>query len=152
MSDNNFFERYRVANLIIIFIAVMLVGFDPVYQSQVNGNVPSAENFDHFLSRDLTAYFQKDKGATVTVRYELLRPYPTQLGVGSPKYYLWIKVYDGVKLINEGAVKVAAIEKIEFEILRFMPLQQIRTDPSQVDRLFPKALADDIRSRAGVHS
>ena len=73
-----------------------------VRRSHIQGNVPV--EFDQVLKRDLTTYFQELNKDVVTVQYELLRNTPSQVGVGSPKYYIWVKIYGQKGMIDEGAV------------------------------------------------
>jgi hypothetical protein len=80
-----------------VVIAMLLAGGwlfacnDPVAQSHIDANVPSAEQFHSLLKRDLQAFFSNRHGSSVTVSYELLRDGPTQTGIAYPKYYAWVK-------------------------------------------------------------
>lgn len=109
-----------------------------IQQSHIDGNVPSAEEFKPLLERDLLAYFQRiGRNDSSSVTYEFLRDEPTQSGVGSPKFYLWVRVLAGSAMIDEGAVSVAAVERIKFEILNFISRTDIQGTPSQIAEIFP---------------
>jgi hypothetical protein len=137
-------------------IVVVLLGIfpsacnDPIPQSHIDANVPGADQFDQLLKQDLQAYFQKSHPGSVTVAYDLLRDGPTQTGIAYPKYYVWVKVHEAAGLVDEGAVRVAAIDKTRFEVTHFMSKREIQGKPGGVERVFPTALADNIRMRAGV--
>ena len=50
--------------------------------------------------------------------------------------------------VDEGAARLAAIDKTRFEVAHFLRKADIQADPAGVERVFPKALAEDIRTRA----
>jgi len=57
--------------------------FSTISQSHIDGNVPSKEDFDMFLQRDLTKYFSSDD-ENINVKYKLLRDKPTQVVIAFP--------------------------------------------------------------------
>jgi hypothetical protein len=79
------------------------------------GNVPEPDDFDRLLTRDLETYFVHQTGKTVTVTYELLRDMPSQAGMAYPKYYAWVRVFDGATKVQSGVVRVEAMEKTTAE-------------------------------------
>lgn len=121
-----------------------------VRESHIDGNVPEKKDFDRFLKRDLTAFFQEGTTGRVRVEYELLRKEPTQSGVALPKFYLWVKAFQGKKLLVEGAARVAAVEKKRFDVVNFREKAEIQKDPDAVANTFPAALVPGILQRAGV--
>ncbi len=141
----------------LLFVAFFIFASAPVaaqldlQQSHIEGNVPPPESFESFLNRDLLAYFKISgtPGATA-VTYKPLRNGPTQSGLSYPKYYLWVKVLSGSKLLQEGAVRVAAIERTHFEVTNFMSKTQIQSAPSEVGSVFPAALVQSVLSHAGA--
>jgi len=134
-----------------VFASVPVAAQFELQQSHIEANVPPAESFDGFINRDLLAYFKASgtPGAT-TVTYKPLRNGPTQSGVSYPKYYLWVKVLTGSKLSQEGAVRVAAIERTHFDVTNFMSKTQIQSAPAEVGNVFPAALVPSVLSLAGV--
>jgi hypothetical protein len=118
---------------------------DDAAKSHVEGNAPPPSKFDKILKRDLTAYFQELKGKGITVKYQYLRKGATQSGVSYPKYYLWVSVYKHKKVIDAGAVRVAAIDQTEFEITDYLSKAQIRKNPKQIDSVFPQPVCVKIR-------
>jgi hypothetical protein len=121
---------------------------DSVRQSHIDANVPPPDLLNKSLERDLVALFSTEKKRPVKVTFELLRKEPTQSGVSFPKYYAWVKINDQGKLIDEGAVRVAAIERTRFEITDFISKESIKKDPDQVDRVFPALLCPAIKAKA----
>jgi hypothetical protein len=121
-----------------------------VRESHIDGNVPDKKDFDRFLKRDLTAYFQEGTKGRVRVEYELLRKEPTQAGVAFPKFYLWVKAFQGKKLLVEGAARVSAAEKKRFDVVNFREKAEIQKAPDAVANTFPAALVPGILQRAGV--
>src|SRR5688572_13387656 len=83
---------------------------ESIAESHIRGNVPDEKDFDKFLKRDLEKYFKDVKQKTVTVDYELLRKGPTQSGIAFPKFYAWVTVRDGAVVIEQGAIRVAAVD------------------------------------------
>ena len=82
---------------------------ESIAESHIRANVPDEKDFDKFLKRDLEQYFKDALQKTVTVEFELLRKGPTQTGIAYPKFYAWVTIRDGVKVIDQGAVRVAAV-------------------------------------------
>ena len=76
---------------------------------------------------------------------------PTQVGVAWPKYYAWVTAHGDSGRVEEGAVRVAAVDATHFEVTD-ISLREIRADPEGVERVFPRALCDGLRRRAGVPS
>lgn len=122
--------------------------FRDIQESPIQGNVPETSSFDLFLKRDLTSFFQAKFQKSMEISYELLRQGPTQSGVALPKFYLWVRVGDKGTIIEEGALRVAAIEKTSFEVLQFISKAEIQTNSTCIDAVFPKALEEEIRRRA----
>ncbi len=120
-----------------------------IEQSHIDGNVPAAKDFHKFLVRDLQKYFSSLLKTKVLVEYELLRDGPTQSGVSFPKYYAWVKIYGkGAKLIEQGAVRVAAEDKTEFGVTDFWNVNKIRDDEKNLPLTFPKNLCALVSAKA----
>jgi hypothetical protein len=123
---------------------------ESVQESHIKANVPPASQFSAFLQRDLLSYFKHGLESATSVEYQLLRSAPTQSGVAYPKYYLWVRVLSGTSLLQEGAIRLAAIEKTHFEVTTFILASSIRERPDQVSAVFPSALIHVILAKAGV--
>ena len=122
---------------------------DPIAQSHIDANVPPARQFHPLLKRDLEAFFRSaGQRPDIDVGYEVPREGPTQSGVAYPKYYVWVKAQAPQGLVEEGAVRLAAIDRTRFEVTHFLRKADIQADHGTVERIFPKALAEDIRTRA----
>ena len=117
-----------------------------IQQSHIDGNIPDKNEFDSLLNRDLAKYFLALYGPT-TVKWEFLRDGPTQSGVSYPKYYLWIEINNGQKLVSEGAVRVAAIDKTRFDITNYVDINQIKDKSTDIYNIFPRAVCEKIESR-----
>jgi hypothetical protein len=118
-----------------------------IAESHIRGNVPAKPKFDKYLRRDLTTYFSRASGKKVAVDYEFLRDGPTQTGISFPKYYLWVKVRGGKKLLDQGAVRLAAIDQKRFEVTDYLPKAEMKKAPEQIDWVFPGPVGDRIRQR-----
>lgn len=115
-----------------------------IQRSHIEGNIPDDRHFENFLRRDLKAYFG---GRPVT--FEYLRHGPTQSGVSFPKYYIWVKVRDprSQQIWNQGAVRVAAVDRTHFEVTTFLSLKELKRFPGQAAAVFPKPVAEKISAR-----
>jgi hypothetical protein len=120
-----------------------------IAESHIDANVPNEKDFDNFLKRDLAAYFKEQTGKEVVVEYELLRNAPTQSGVAFPKFYAWVKVKVKDNLIEEGAIRLAAVEKKQFGITHYLKRTDIERDIEQVYEVFPKPVGDKIKEKIG---
>jgi hypothetical protein len=124
---------------------------DPIAASHIEANVPPPGDFDRILHRDLEAYFgSKGAGGHVSVEYELLRQGPTQSGVAYPKFYAWVQVQEGGRLLRAGAVRLAAIERQRFEITDFLLADEIRRSPDAITKVFPAPVCDRIQEKVGL--
>lgn len=85
-----------------------------IAESHMEGNVPVPKDFQTFLTRDLNLYFASPEFKSPVRGYEMLRDGPTQTGISSPKFYLWVMFQDG----RAAAVKVAAEKKQQFHVLQ----------------------------------
>ena len=120
-------------------------------QSHMEGNVPPQESFAECLNRDLLAFFRAEAASTATsVHFHLLRSGPTQSGVSFPKFYAWVKVFSGSTVLQEGAVRVAAVNRTHFEVTTFLSAQQVNAKPSLVSVVFPSALVSAILEQAAT--
>jgi hypothetical protein len=120
---------------------------DSIAESHIDGNVPDKKDFDNFLKRDLAAYFKKSMGKDVVIEYDLLRNAPTQSGVAFPKFYAWVKIKEKDNRVEEGAVRLAAMEKKRFEITDYLKQADIEQDVEQVYKVFPKPVGDIIKEK-----
>jgi hypothetical protein len=139
--------------LLLILTLISIVACDrgngeSVAESQIRGNVPELKDFDRFFKRDLEAYFE-NPGKAVHVDYELLRATPTQVAVASPKFYAWVKVYEDGVLVEEGAVRVGAVEKKEFVVINYLTKEEIARDSERMHYLFPKPVVEKITEKIG---
>ncbi|KAF0173970.1 MAG: Uncharacterized protein FD161_3682 [Limisphaerales bacterium] len=116
----------------------------------IGAHVPDRSSFDTFLMRDLTARLEHTHGKGLKVSYELLRAGPTQVGTGYPKYYLWVRVEMANRTVDEGAIRVAAVERRGFEVGNFISKTELVSSPERIEQEFPLALKDAIRARTGA--
>lgn len=138
-------------------MAVLFVVFTPVrgqtdlQQTHIDGNVPLRGSFTQFLQRDLLAFFRAGNAPSATsVEYSLLRDSATQSGVSFPKFYAWVKVFAGSTVIQEGAVRLAAVNRTHFEVTNFLSAQHVIARPSDVSSIFPSPLVSIVLKRAGA--
>ena len=133
--------------LLIITIVFVQAGDE----SHIEANVPPPAAFTAFLHRDVAAYLTNRVGQKVTVEHDLLREAPTQSGVAYPKFYIWVRGFSPDKtVVAEGAMRLAAIEKKRFDVTDFVTKEQIITEPTQIESVFPQALISKIREKAGI--
>ena len=117
-----------------------------IQQSHIDGNIPDKDKFDSLLKRDLEKYFSTSYGP-ITVKWEFLRDGPTQSGASYPKYYLWTEINSEQKLVSEGAVRVAAIDKTRFDITNYVDINQIKDKNVDIYSIFPRAVCEKIENR-----
>jgi len=119
-----------------------------IQKSHIDANVPREEDFSAFLIRYLTSYFEPIHGKGLKIEYELLRALPTQSGVSYPKFYAWVTINRDGKVLDQGAVRLAAIRKERFEITHWLSKADIQHNPDSIKTIFPAALFPAIRSKA----
>ena len=99
------------------------------------------------MERDLEAFFSERVKEPIKVTYEFLRDGPTQAGIAYPKFYVWVKVIRADKLIDEGAVRLAAIEKKYFTVTDFLSIAEIKSNPRAISKIFPRPVCDKIMAK-----
>jgi hypothetical protein len=122
---------------------------DSITDSHVRANVPDEKDFDAFLKRDLESYFKNLKKKDVVVEYQLLRDGPTQSGTAFPKFYVWVTVKEDGTLLEDGAVRVAAMEKKRFGVYDYVTRADIDRDLDKAYETFPRAVVDKIKEKMG---
>jgi hypothetical protein len=117
--------------------------------SHVSANVPPDASFMALLQRDIQAYLVANQLPSKSVEIEPLRKGPTQSGVSYPKYYVWIRAEDEAGHHIEGAMRVAAIDRVRFDITDFTPAASVRSNPTSLASIYPALLIPAIRQHAG---
>jgi hypothetical protein len=120
---------------------------ESIADSHVRANVPEEKDFDSFLKRDLELYFKELKKKRVVVEYQLLRDGPTQSGTAFPKFYIWVMIKENGALLEDGAVRIAAMEKKRFEVLNYLTRAEIERDVERVYQIFPRPVGDKIKEK-----
>jgi hypothetical protein len=120
----------------------------PLQQSHIEAHVPAPADFDAFLERDLGTYFAEYGLTNPRVRFSLLRDGPTQSGVSWPKYYAWVVVASDGSAPVEGAVRLAAIDRVRFNVTDFLTREDLSADPDLAGSVFPAVLVPLIQQRA----
>jgi len=144
--------NHRTALLALaLVIAPFAQAQTSVQLSHIEANVPDASAFEPILKRDLLAYFAtRFAVAPDRVEVKLLREAPTQSGVSYPKYYAWVRVFAGQSLLEQGAIRLVAIEKLRFEVTDFVPRSQIQANGGGLGTVFPAALVPGILQLAAA--
>ena len=134
----------------LVALTMVLMTKTGLAEGQARGehpDIPPAAVFDSVLKHDLTAYFALRDSGPISVSYQLLRDGPTITGIAYPKYYVWVLVRSGKRLVRVGAARVAAINR-SFEVTNFVEAQEIVRDPAFVRSVFPAPLLEEIGRRA----
>jgi len=121
-----------------------------IQRSHIEANVPGPAEFNRLLQRDLDSYFTKTRGKSSRIEYEMLREGPTQSGVAYPKFYVWVRVFEGAANVEQGAVRLAAVERREFQVTDFLSERTIRADSTVIYRVFPAPICERINSKLGL--
>jgi hypothetical protein len=100
------------------------------------------------LQRDVRAYLVERGLPAKSVEIEPLRKGATQSGVSFPKYYVWMRAADEAGHHISGAMRVAAIERVRFEVTDFTSAASIRSDPASLASIYPASLLPAIRQYA----
>lgn len=120
-----------------------------LHASHIAANVPPDAAFMKLLRRDVAAYLSANHLPSKSVSIEPLRKGATQSGVSFPKYYIWVRAGDDKGRRVEGAMRVAAIDRLRFEVTDFTQVDAIRSDPASLASIYPAVLIPSIRQHAG---
>lgn len=114
--------------------------------SRIDDNVPRLKNFNRILKRDLTTFIKtKYTEDALQIEYEMLQDFPIQSGESYPTYCAWVTVISDLKQIDEGAVRVAAIERTHFEITDYLRRSEL-TD-KDISAIFPASVCEKIKEK-----
>jgi len=150
------FEIKMKKSQLIVATVLLLVGActascqsigESIADSHIRANVPDEKDFDAFLKRDLELYFKELKKKDVAVEYQLLRDGPTQSGTAFPKFYVWVTVKENGTLLEDGAARVAAMEKKRFGVYDYLARADIERDVEKIYQVFPRPVADKIKEK-----
>jgi len=132
--------------LAIVVVARVYFGLRGIPESHIKGNVPDEVFFSEYLSRDLSAYFTKMMKIEVNADYILLQDKPAQVGVGAPKFYIWVYVKNNTsgEIIDSGAARVGANGKEFFTIMNYFSKNEIKASPGRLNNIFPEDVASKI--------
>jgi hypothetical protein len=64
---------------------------------------------------------------------------------------VWVRVFEGASIVDQGAVRLAAIEKKEFQVTDFLSERTIRADPKAIYRVFPVPVCERVTSKLGIN-
>lgn len=134
-----------VVVLFVVYQVFPMIMFNQLARSHVLANAPDEKDFNVVLKRDLENYFKAKYQSQISIKYEFLRDGPTQSGVSYPKYYLWVTIFDVDKKIDEGAVRVAAIEQTHFEVTDYLKREEINNN--NIYLVFPGPVCEKIKER-----
>jgi hypothetical protein len=114
-----------LAGILVLSLVVAIAPFfllSRIRESHISANVPDQTQFSITLTRDLNSYFSQKLGSQADVKYQLLRNQPTQSGVGFPNFYAWVTIASlpTERKIEEGAVRLAAVDKASFLVTKFV--------------------------------
>lgn len=133
------------AGVVVLYqLLLPAIMFNEIARSHIEGNVPEQKDFDQVLRRDLEKYFKSKYSDRISIKYEFLREGPTQTGIAYPKYYLWVTILDGKNKVDEGAIRVAAIEKERFEVTHFLKRSEINDN---IYSIFPAPVSEIIKNK-----
>lgn len=114
----------------------------------IAANVPPDAAFMPLLQRDVRAYLVTKKLPSKSLEIEPLRKGATQSGVSYPKYYVWIRAADNAGHRIAGAMRVAAVNRVRFDVTDFTSAASIRSDPASLASIYPAPLIPVIRQHA----
>ena len=85
----------------------------------------------------------------MSVQFQPLRIGVTQSGTAYPKFYDWVAITDSKSggTLEEGAVRLAAIEKTSFDVTDFIAVEDMKIKPDILRSIFPAAVIDSIKDR-----
>jgi len=94
-------------------------------------------------------YFKDLKKKDVVVEYQLLRDGPTQSGTAFPNFYVWVTVKENGTLLEDGAVRVAAMEKKRFGVYDYFSARRYRRDMDKILSNLSPACGNQIKEKIG---
>ena len=116
--------------------------------SHVDANVPDPADFDRILIHDLTEYVTDSDDKGISVKYEMLRDRPSQSGVALPKFYCWLQKLDADgNVIEEAAIRMAAVDKTHFDVIQYFEKDRIIREPEVLKGVFPADVIEKIMAK-----
>jgi hypothetical protein len=133
-----------LAGLLILSLVLAIAPYfllSGMRESHISANVPDQTQFSVILTRDLNSYFSQKLGSQADAKYQLLRE------AAFPKFYAWVTVASlpSERKIEEGAIRLAAVDKASFSVTAFVSVDDIKTHPDDLKKIFPAEVIERIK-------
>ncbi|CAN5320719.1 hypothetical protein BH11CYA1_BH11CYA1_44890 [soil metagenome] len=135
------------------FLVFSLAGCGGDSADDLSANIVPSEHFNEFLVRDLRSYFNLPARSPKSVGQEFIKGNEDAVksSNGLPRYYLWVFVYEGNKVVSEGFAEVDSVSKTRFTVRTFISKDAIKKDPRAIEEAYGTSLGADIIDRANRH-
>ena len=133
-------------HLITIFLIIFLTNSCAKNEFSSKNNVPEQKDFNNELNTELNRQYSIQNGKKLKLNWELISDRPLEKKSSYPEYFVWIKMSQNKKIVNQGLVKLIVKDK-KFHSIAFMNDERIRTVPNDASREFPLEMLEKIKSK-----
>lgn len=109
-------------------------------------NLPKDEDFQKEMQYELNEYFSEKPNKTLKINWYLLNNTPLVKENSYPEYFVWVKIYEDNRLVNQGLTKLLVKDR-KFHSISFMNGERISQVPNDAERDFTPEILDKIKDK-----
>ena len=132
--------------VIIFFLIIFISNSCEKNKFSVRHNVPEKQNFEKEITFELNQKFSKQNGKNLKINWELLADTPVEKQNSYPEYFVWVKMSENNKIVNQGLTKLIVKDK-KFHSISFMNDERIKAVPYDAQREFPSEILKKIKNK-----
>lgn len=133
-------------HIITFFLIIFLTNSCAKNEFSSKNNVPEKKDFNKELKTELNRQYSIQNGKTLKLDWELLDDKPLEKQSSYPEYFVWIKMSQNNKTLNQGLVKLIVKDK-KFHSIAFMNDERIRMVPNDASREFPIEILEKVKNK-----
>lgn len=109
-------------------------------------NLSNNEDFQKEIQHELNEYFSEDPNKTLKINWHLLNNMPLEKENSYPEYFVWVKIYEDNRLVNQGLTKLLVKDR-KFHLISFMNDERISQVPNDAAREFTPEILEKIKDK-----
>ncbi|WP_294223140.1 hypothetical protein [uncultured Chryseobacterium sp.] len=129
-----------------ILLFVLLVNSCTKNEYSAESNLPGDEDFQKEIQSELNRYFSEEPNKTLKINWHLLNNKPLEKENSYPEYFVWVKIYEDKRLVNQGLTKLLVKDK-KFHSISFMNDERLRQVPYDAEREFTPEILEKIKDK-----
>lgn len=129
-----------------LLLFILLINSCTKNKFSANSNLPEDGDFQKEMQHELDGYFSDEHHKTLKIDWQLLNYPPVEKKNSYPEYFVWVKIYENNRLINQGLTKLLAKDR-KFHWVSFMSDERISQVPNDAEREFTPEILEKIKDK-----